>query len=113
MQRPGVSRARQTAALSCCLVQTLLKDQLELVRIKQPDGPARYSIKPLECEFSFDKGFFMFIRAIQLLTQHNKDTTLVRPQAATSLPPPSGWQPFQTDFFAASAPASHWRQSLS
>jgi hypothetical protein len=58
--------------------QTLLKDQLEVVRLKQPDGTTRYSIKPLETEFSFDKGFFMFIRAIQLLTQHNKDTILVR-----------------------------------
>lgn len=58
--------------------QTLLKDQLEVVRLKQPDGSSRFSIKPLDCEFSFDKGFFMFIRAIQLLTQHNKDTILVR-----------------------------------
>ena len=58
--------------------QTLLKDQLELHRVKQPDGSSRYSIKPLETEFSFDKGFFMFIRAIQLLTQHNKDTIVVR-----------------------------------
>ncbi|PSC70801.1 DNA topoisomerase I [Micractinium conductrix] len=57
--------------------QTLLKDQLELHRVKQPDGSSRYSIKPLETEFSFDKGFFMFIRAIQLLTQHNKDTIVV------------------------------------
>ena len=56
----------------------LLKDQLELVRQKQPDGSTRYSIKPLETEFSFDKGFFMFIRAIQLLTQHNKNTIVVR-----------------------------------
>ncbi len=56
----------------------LLKDQLELVKVRQPDGPSRYTIKPLESEFSFDKGFFMFVRAIQLLTQHNKDTILVR-----------------------------------
>lgn len=48
------------------------------MRVKQPDGSSRYSIKPLESEFSFDKGFFMFVRAIQLLTQHNKNTILVR-----------------------------------
>jgi hypothetical protein len=57
--------------------QTLLKDQLELVRLKQADGSTRFSIKPIEAEFSFDKGFFIFIRAIQSLTQHNKDITLV------------------------------------
>ena len=57
--------------------QTLLKDQLELVRLKQADGSSRFSIKPIEAEFSFDKGFFIFIRAIQSLTQHNKDITLV------------------------------------
>ena len=58
--------------------QALLKDQLELVKVRQADGSTRYSIKPLEAEFSFDKGFFMFVRAIQLLMQHNKDTILVR-----------------------------------
>ncbi|KAL4451982.1 hypothetical protein ABPG75_007644 [Micractinium tetrahymenae] len=68
-QRGGGSRTIET--------QTLLKDQLEVVRLKQSDGSTRFSIKPLDCEFSFDKGFFMFIRAIQLLTQHNKDTIVV------------------------------------
>jgi len=29
----------------------LLKDQLELVKVRQPDGPSRYPIKPLESEF--------------------------------------------------------------
>ena len=66
--------------------QTLLKDQLEFVRQKQPDGTTRYTLKPLEAEFSFDKGFFMFIRAIQLLTQQNKDTTVVRRRAVTARP---------------------------
>lgn len=66
--------------------QSLLKDQLEVVRMKQPDGSTRFAIKPLDAEFSFDKGFFMFIRAIQLLTQHNKDTILVRARAAASQP---------------------------
>lgn len=56
----------------------LLKDALELVKVKQSDGTSRYTIKPLDAELSFDKGFYVFIRAIQLLTQHNKDTILVR-----------------------------------
>ena len=56
---------------------TLLKDKLELVKIKC-DGKTRYTIKPLEGELSFDKGFYVFIRAIQLLRSHNKDTVLVR-----------------------------------
>lgn len=67
--------------------QTLLKDQLELVRHKQPDGSTRHSLKPIETEFSFDKGFFMFIRSIQLLTEQNKDTIVVR--AACRHPPPA------------------------
>eukprot|EP00887_Chlorella_sp_A99_P001868 scaffold19.g1868.t1 len=57
--------------------ERLLRDQLEVVKVKQPDGSTRYSIKPLETELSFDKGFYVFIRALQLLTQHNKDTIVV------------------------------------
>lgn len=95
---PPAAACRLPPPAACCLsllligsaahplaqTQTLLKDQLEVVRLKQPDGTTRFSIKPLDCEFSFDKGFFMFIRAIQLLTQHNKDTTLVRRRRAGS-----------------------------
>ena len=76
--RPLAAARQQLPAAPPQGQAALLKDQLELVRVKQPDGPARYSIRPLEAEFSFDKGFFMFVRAIQLLTQHNKDTILVR-----------------------------------
>ena len=58
--------------------QALLKDQLEVVKLKQGDGSVRFGIKPMDTQFSFDKGFYVFIRAIQLLTQHNKDMVLVR-----------------------------------
>ncbi|KAI8104527.1 hypothetical protein M9434_003082 [Picochlorum sp. BPE23] len=55
----------------------LLKDQLELVKIKSSDGSSRYSIKPLPSEVPFDKGLFVFVRAVQLLTSKNKDTIVV------------------------------------
>lgn len=55
----------------------LLKDQLELVKTKGPDGKARYAIKPMPSEVPFDKGLFVFVRAVQLLTSKNKDTIVV------------------------------------
>lgn len=55
----------------------LLKDQLEIIRTKGPDGSSRYSIKPLPSEVPFDKGLFVFVRAVQLLTSRNKDTIVV------------------------------------
>lgn len=42
--------------------QVLLKDKLELVKFKY-DGKTRYTIKPLEFELGFDKGFFVSVRA--------------------------------------------------
>jgi hypothetical protein len=67
----------------------LLKDQLELVKVAAPEGGSRYTIKPLASELSFDKGLFVFVRAVQLLTSHNKDTIVVRPAD----PPPSAPAP--------------------
>jgi ABC-type glutathione transport system ATPase component len=55
----------------------LLKDQLELVKTKGADGSCRYAIKPLPSEVPFDKGLFVFVRAVQLLTSKNKDTIVV------------------------------------
>lgn len=49
----------------------LLKDSLELVKLKSNNGRSRYTIKPLEEKLSFDKGFYVFIRAVQLLLSHN------------------------------------------
>ncbi|KAK9800247.1 hypothetical protein WJX73_005883 [Symbiochloris irregularis] len=54
----------------------LLKDQLELVETRK-DGKTRYSIKPIEDKLSFDKGFYVFIRAIQLLTSRNTGTIVI------------------------------------
>lgn len=45
--------------------------------MKTTDGGVRYSIKPLESELTFDKGLFVFVRAVQLLTSRNKDTIVV------------------------------------
>ncbi|KAG7673300.1 hypothetical protein Ndes2526B_g03266 [Nannochloris sp. 'desiccata'] len=55
----------------------LLKDQLEVVKVKTPEGGIRYTIKPLTSELTFDKGLFVFVRAVQLLTHHNKDIIVV------------------------------------
>ncbi|KAJ7521313.1 hypothetical protein O6H91_19G047600 [Diphasiastrum complanatum] len=52
----------------------LLKHQLHLVKRKDCD---RYEIAPIPDQLSFDKGFFLFIRACQLLTQHMEDVVLV------------------------------------
>lgn len=57
----------------------LLKDSLQLVKVQNSDGRSRYQIKPLEEKLSFDKGFFVFIRAVQLLVSRNKGVILVRP----------------------------------
>lgn len=56
----------------------LLKDQLEVVKVKTPEGGTRYTIKPLATELTFDKGLFVFVRAVQLLTHQNKDIIVVR-----------------------------------
>ena len=42
--------------------QGLLKNRLQLVKSKQREG--RYEITPIAENLSFDKGFFLFIRAI-------------------------------------------------
>ncbi|GJP31767.1 hypothetical protein CLOM_g8874 [Closterium sp. NIES-68] len=55
----------------------LLKNQLRLVRRVMPDGKARKEIAPVEEKLSFEKGFFLFIRAVQLLTQNNPGVILV------------------------------------
>lgn len=52
----------------------LLKNQLELVKRKDCD---RYEIAPIPETLSFEKGFYLFIRACQLLTQKNEGVTLV------------------------------------
>ena len=56
----------------------MLRDVLELVKSHGSNGKSRYSIKPLEEKLSFDKGFYVFIRAIQLLVSRNKGVVLVR-----------------------------------
>lgn len=52
----------------------LLKDQVRLVKRKDSD---RYEIVPLQDPLSFEKGFFIVIRACQLLAQKNDGLILV------------------------------------
>ncbi|XP_019150039.1 PREDICTED: uridine-cytidine kinase C isoform X2 [Ipomoea nil] len=53
---------------------SLLKDQVRLVKRKDCD---RYEIAPIPDNLSFEKGFFVVIRACQLLAQKNDGITLV------------------------------------
>ncbi|XP_057851860.1 inorganic pyrophosphatase TTM1 isoform X1 [Cryptomeria japonica] len=52
----------------------LLKNQLELVKRKDCD---RYTIAKIPENLSFEKGFYMFIRACQLLAQNNEGISVV------------------------------------
>lgn len=52
----------------------LLKDQVHLVKRKDCD---RYEIAPIQDQLSFEKGFFIVIRACQLLAQKNDGIILV------------------------------------
>lgn len=47
----------------------LLKQQIRLRKRKTPEGKDRYEIVPVPDVLSFEKGFFLFIRAVQLLAQ--------------------------------------------
>ncbi|KNA10131.1 hypothetical protein SOVF_147260 [Spinacia oleracea] len=53
----------------------LLKDQVRLVKRKEDNS--RYEIIPIKASLSFEKGFFVVIRACQLLAQNNDGITLV------------------------------------
>lgn len=56
----------------------LLKEKLELEKIKSKDnGKPRYTIRRIEDTLSFDKGFYVFIRALQLLKSHNDGCIIV------------------------------------
>ncbi|EEF50685.1 uridine cytidine kinase I, putative [Ricinus communis] len=52
----------------------LLRDQVQLVKKKDSD---RYEIAPIEDTLPFEKGFFVVIRACQLLSQKNDGIILV------------------------------------
>ncbi|KAL0318464.1 UNVERIFIED_CONTAM: Inorganic pyrophosphatase TTM1 [Sesamum angustifolium] len=52
----------------------LLRDQVQLVRRKDSD---RYEIAPIQDPLSFEKGFFVVVRACQLLAQKNEGMVLV------------------------------------
>lgn len=52
----------------------LLRDQVQLIKRKDSD---RYEIVPIHDTLSFEKGFFIVIRACQLLTQKNEGIIFV------------------------------------
>lgn len=52
----------------------LLKDQVRLVKRKDCD---RYEIVPIQDRLSFEKGFFVVIRACQMLAQKNNGIILI------------------------------------
>ncbi|GIL62460.1 hypothetical protein Vafri_16688 [Volvox africanus] len=58
-------------------VKGLLKEQLELVKVKLDDGRTRYTIRAIEETLSFDKGFYVFVRALQMLKASNTGTVVV------------------------------------
>lgn len=52
----------------------LLRDQVQLIKKKDNN---RYEIVPIQDSLSFEKGFFIVIRACQLLAQKNDGITFV------------------------------------
>ncbi len=52
----------------------LLKDVLELER----RDTGRWTIRPVDDELSLEKGFYCFVRALQLLKSRNDGVILVR-----------------------------------
>lgn len=52
----------------------LLRDQVQLVKRKDSD---RYEIVPIQDPLSFEKGFFVVIRACKLLAQKNEGIIIV------------------------------------
>ncbi|MCI29029.1 uridine-cytidine kinase C, partial [Trifolium medium] len=57
--------------------QGLLRDQVQLVKRKDSSSSDRYEIVPIQDSLSFEKGFFIVIRACQLLAQNNDGIVLV------------------------------------
>lgn len=85
------------------------------MKVKTPEGGTRYALKPLAAELSFDKGLFVFVRAVQLLTHHNKDIILVRPSLphqTHTFPPPHPATPLPSLRWAWLAPLAPARPPL-
>jgi len=55
----------------------LLKDQLEVVPYTASDGAQRYTMRTIDDELPFDKGFYAFVRALQMLRARNRGVTMV------------------------------------
>lgn len=55
----------------------LLKERLQLEKFRAADGRARWTVQAIDEQLPFDKGFYVFIRALQLLKTHNDGVVLV------------------------------------
>lgn len=66
--------AQDTASGADSPRRRLLRDQVQVVKRKDSD---RHEIVPIQDSLSFEKGFFIFIRACQLLAQKNDGLILV------------------------------------
>ena len=54
-----------------------MRDKLELEKYKSVDGTWRTTIRQLEDTLTFDKGFYVFVRALQLLKAQNEGCIMV------------------------------------
>lgn len=55
----------------------LLKEQLSIVKYVDDNSNTRYTIKPVVGDLTFDKGFYMFVRAVQLLLEKISGVVIV------------------------------------
>jgi len=55
----------------------LLKDKLRVVKKIDETGRVKWELVPIRSQLSFDKGFFVVVRALQLLTAHIEGTVIV------------------------------------
>ena len=74
---PGSRRGGQGAPPSAAASRGLLKERLELERVRTADGRPRYTLRAIPDSLPFDKGFYVFIRALQLLKAQNEGVTIV------------------------------------
>ena len=60
------------------VLNQLLKHKLQMTEVRESGSDkARYQVEPVDEEISFDKGFFLFVRAVQLLLAHNDGVVII------------------------------------
>ena len=72
------SSAVSTPRASADVQNQLLKHKLQIAEVRDScSDKARYQVEPIDEELSFDKGFFLFVRAVQLLLAHNDGVVMI------------------------------------